>query len=81
MIMGDIGAVLGFFFGGVLAFGAGILYYWLNKAIVVGIVEFSGLVSALAFKRSLIEGIELSSEMGKEFAENAEWHLANTLNK
>lgn len=81
MMMGDIGFVIGFSFGGVLAFGAGILYYYLNKAIVVGIVEASGLVCALAFKRSLIEGIELSSEMGKVFAENTEWHITQSSNK
>lgn len=81
MFMGEIGAAIGFCVGFFLAIGAGILYYWLKKAIIVGIVEFSGLVSALAFERSLIEGIELSAQMGKEFATNVDWHLANTLNK
>jgi hypothetical protein len=77
--LSSIANVLGFLIGGVFAFGGAVLYYWLNKAIVVGVVEFSGLVSALAFKRSVIEGIELNSDMGKDFATNAEWHLANTL--
>ena len=42
--------------GMVLGIGIGILYYVLNKTLTLGFVENSGVVNAIAFKRSVIEG-------------------------
>lgn len=39
-----------------LLFLPGLLYYWLNKTLIVGIVEQSGLIRSITFKRSVIEG-------------------------
>jgi hypothetical protein len=35
---------------------AGLVYYYLNKTLTLGIVEVSGVVSSIEFKRSVIEG-------------------------
>jgi len=42
--------------GVVLGVGVAILYYVLNKTLTLGFVENSGVVNAIAFKRSVIEG-------------------------
>tara|TARA_B100000029_G_C17416679_1_gene902751 strand:- start:158 stop:643 length:486 start_codon:yes stop_codon:yes gene_type:complete len=40
----------------------GPLYYFLNKQLVFGIVEFSGVSSGFAFKRSVIEGQKITEK-------------------
>ena len=40
----------------------GPLYYFLNKNLTVGVVEASGWVGAFSFKRSVIEGKNISEE-------------------
>jgi hypothetical protein len=48
------------FFG--LGLLIGPLYYFLNKTLTVGIVENSGWVGGFSFKRSVIEGQNISEE-------------------
>ena len=45
------------FFIGVVA---GPLYYFLNKTLTVGVIEVSGWVGGFSFKRSVIEGKEIT---------------------
>lgn len=40
----------------------GPLYYFLNKQLIFGIVEFSGVTSGFAFKRSVIEGEKITEQ-------------------
>lgn len=44
----------------------GPVYYFLNKSLTVGVVEASGWVGAFSFKRSIIEGQNISEEEAYE---------------
>lgn len=46
----------------VFLFGLGVslLYYFLSRTLTLGIVESSGVVSGIRFKRSVIEGVEIT---------------------
>ena len=54
---------------GALTFGIGIIfgiiYYFLNKHLTVGFVEVSGVVNAIAFKRSIIEGQNIDENQAR----------------
>lgn len=54
-----------------LAFSAGIalLYYFLGRTLVLGFVEQSGLVSAMQFKRSVVEGVEVNEQQARYICE------------
>ncbi|EPJ45091.1 MAG: hypothetical protein OFPII_30110 [Osedax symbiont Rs1] len=47
----------------------GPLYYILNKSLTVGVVESSGWVGSFSFKRSIIEGQNISEEEAYEVIE------------
>jgi len=53
-----IGLVCGLLTFWMLGLGAivGLVYYYLNKTLTLGIVEVGGIVSSMDFKRSVIEG-------------------------
>lgn len=44
----------------------GPLYYWLNKQLMIGVVEASGWTGGFAFKRSVIEGVNIDEEQAYE---------------
>ena len=48
--------IISFVFGSVIA----ILYYFLNRTLTLGFIENSGAVSAIQFKRSVIEGQDIN---------------------
>ena len=54
------------FFSGLII---GPLYYFLNKSLTVGVVEASGWVGAFSFKRSIIEGQNITEEEAYEVIE------------
>lgn len=58
---------------GIPTFGIGVIvaviYYFLNKSMTVGFVEVSGIINAIAFKRSVIEGIKVDEEQSRQVAE------------
>jgi len=47
----------------------GLIYFFLNKSLTIGIVEDSGGVSAIQFKRSVIEGISINEEESRKVCE------------
>ena len=47
--------VIGFLIGVLLAVGIGILYYFLNKKLTLGVFEIGGVASGIEIKRSVIE--------------------------
>jgi hypothetical protein len=59
--------VIGIVFLPMLGLGLllGPLYYALNKSTTIGVVESSGIVNGIAFKRSIIEGQEISETDGR----------------
>lgn len=44
--------------------GISVIYYFLSRTLTLGFVEHSGVVNGIRFKRSVIEGIEISQEQG-----------------
>jgi hypothetical protein len=59
----------GGFLAGLLTFLLGVIislvYYFLNRSLTIGIVEISGVVSGIAFKRSIIENIDVDEKQAK----------------
>lgn len=55
-----IGAFVLFLIG----LGVSLAYYFLSRTLTLGIVEHSGVVSGIRFKRSVIEGVEISPVQG-----------------
>jgi hypothetical protein len=54
--------IIGFLFGVLLAIGIGILYYFLNKKLTLGVFEIGGIASGIEIKRSVIEGKSLDEK-------------------
>jgi hypothetical protein len=50
----------------------GIVYYFLNKHMTVGFIEVSGVGNAIAFKRSVIEGVDIDEKQAQRIAELAQ---------
>lgn len=65
LILGAILGALTFGIGAII----GIVYYFLNKHLTVGFVEVSGHVSAIAFKRSVIEGQNIDESQARAVSE------------
>lgn len=55
-----LGAFVAFMLGIVIA----LVYYYLSRTLTLGIVEHSGVVSGIKFKRSVIEGVEIDPKQG-----------------
>ena len=57
---GDSFSVGGLFIALIVSFGIAILYYFLNRTLTLGFVENSGIVSAIQFKRSVVENQDIN---------------------
>lgn len=53
----------------------GIIYYFLNKQLTLGVVENSGIASAIQFKRSVIEGKQIDEKEGAKVIQILEQRL------
>jgi hypothetical protein len=47
-----------------IGLGISLAYYFLSRTLTLGIVEHSGVISGIRFKRSVIEGVEISPVQG-----------------
>lgn len=47
----------------------GVIYYYLNKHMTLGFIEVSGVGNGIAFKRSVIEGINVDEKQAQQVAE------------
>lgn len=67
--LGSAAAQSGGFVAGLFTVLIGIaialVYYFLNRSLTIGIVEISGVVSGIAFKRSVIENIDVDENQAK----------------
>ena len=59
-----LGLVLGSFTMGIGAI-VGLIYYFLNKTLTIGIVEYSGVVNSIQFKRSVLENVTINEDEAK----------------
>lgn len=64
-----ISAVTGYLLGIVIAIGLALLYYFLGRTLTLGFVEHSGVVSAIKFKRSVIENVDVNEEQARYICE------------
>jgi hypothetical protein len=64
-----IGAILGFGVG----LGIAAIYYALNKRMSIGLVEMSGVVNEIVFKRSVLEGINLDEQSSSQASDVIQW--------
>jgi len=62
-------SVIGSLFGIVVAVGIALLYYFLNRALTLGFVEHSGVISAIKFKRSVIENVDVNEGQARYICE------------
>ena len=63
-IAGVAGSGIGAFVVFALGLVISLLYYFLSRTLTLGIVEHSGVISGIKFKRSVIEGVEISPAQG-----------------
>lgn len=59
------GYIIGFFISVVI----GLIYYYLNKSFTLGFIEISGFPSAIQFKKSVIENIDVNEKQAKYVCE------------
>jgi hypothetical protein len=52
-----------------LGIGIAAVYYFLNRSMTLGFIEVSGHASAIQFKRSVIEGIDINEEEARKVCE------------
>jgi hypothetical protein len=61
---------------GAMTFGigliVGVIYYFLNKHLTIGFVEVSGVITGIAFKRSVIEGQNIDETQARIVAETTQ---------
>ena len=62
-------SVMGYLLGIVIAIGLALLYYFLSRTLTLGFVEHSGVVSAIKFKRSMIENVDVNEEQARYICE------------
>lgn len=48
----------------ILGLAISLLYYFLSRTLTLGIVEHSGVISGIRFKRSVIEGVDINQAQG-----------------
>ncbi len=63
----------GFLLGIILAVVCGAIYYALNKQMTIGLVEHSGVVNEIVFKRSVLEGIDLDEQASAQASDIIQW--------
>ena len=69
MMGGSMGSILGFGVGIVIA----AIYYAFNKRMSIGLVEMSGVVNQIVFKRSVLEGINLDENSSSQASDVIQW--------
>mgnify|MGYP005865692313 CR=1 FL=1 len=62
-------SVMGYLFGIVIAVGIALLYYYLSRTLTLGFVENSGAISAIKFKRSVIENVDVNEGQARYMCE------------
>ena len=64
-------------------FGLGLilgpLYYFLNKKLSLGVIEASGVLNGIEFKRSVIEGQNINEEEGRRVIALVQWLMMSSL--
>jgi hypothetical protein len=79
-LLGGLAAVAASSIGGLLlgtlaAGGLALLYYFLNRTLTLGFVEYSGVVSGIRFKRSVIENIDVNEQQARHACELTQWAI------
>lgn len=64
-----VAKALGALFTFTISLGIALLYYFLGRTLVLGFVEESGHVSAMQFKRSIVEGVEVNEQQARYICE------------
>ena len=64
-----LGGALGVF----VAIAIAALYYALNKRMSIGLVEMSGVVNQIVFKRSVLEGVNLDENSSSQASDVIQW--------
>lgn len=62
-------SIMGYLFGIVIAVGIALLYYFLSRTLTLGFVEHSGVISAIKFKRSVIENVDVNEGQARYICE------------
>ncbi|NBY42727.1 MAG: hypothetical protein EBQ49_05480 [Verrucomicrobia bacterium] len=57
--------LIGYIFGLLLSTIIALIYYNLNRSLTLGFIELSGVASAIQFKRSVIENIDVDEKQAK----------------
>ena len=71
--MGIMESVIGGVFGVIAAIVIAAVYYALNKRMSIGLVEMSGVVNQIVFKRSVLEGINLDENSSAQASDVIQW--------
>ena len=64
-----MGGALGVF----ASIGIAAVYYAFNKRMSIGLVEMSGVVNQIVFKRSVLEGINLDENSSSQASDVIQW--------
>jgi hypothetical protein len=62
-------SIMGYLFGIVIAVGIALLYFFLSRTLTLGFIEHSGVISAIKFKRSVIENVDVNEEQARYICE------------
>ena len=71
--MGIMESVIGGVFGVIAAIAIAAIYYALNKRMTIGLVEMSGVINQIVFKRSVLEGINLDENSSSQASDVIQW--------
>ncbi len=68
-LIGSLAAALesggAIFLGFLVSVGISVAYYYLNRTLMIGIVENSGVVSGILFKKSVIENVDIDETQAR----------------
>lgn len=79
--VGPRNLVLGIVFSVATSLFISLLYYFLNRTLMIGIVENSGLVNGIMFKRSVIENINIDERQARYVCELTQSIIETVQNK
>ena len=68
-----IGGSMGYAIGFLAVIGIAALYYALNKRMSISLIEMSGTVNQIVFKRSVLEGIKLDESSSAYASDILQW--------
>ncbi len=68
-----IGGSMGYAIGFLAVIGIAALYYALNKRMSISLIEMSGTVNQIVFKRSVLEGIKLDESSSAYASDIMQW--------